>query len=302
MNNSPPRKIVMCYGKTQMTPGRYLEDALRAIGVHVDVFSEQIDFSELDLCAYEAVLFVETNRVVDVHNIQLVNLPKYYWITHGWNRLERNQAICSRYQPDYILVAQTKDLQKAFSEPVLFFPFALDEERFNCDVPLDTRNMDIGFVGSRVPKYVTRNHDLITLHEKFSQHYRLSLFSDQSGRAMAEIYNHSKIVYNHSPRELSHFNMRLFEGMGCGALVLTNDNPGQQEVFRDGHHYVIFDSQKDLLEKAEYYLTHLDQAQKIATQGRDYVLAHHTYKHRARQLLQMIDHHISLRGESHDPG
>ena len=75
--------------------------------------------------------------------------------------------------------------------------------------------------------------------------------------------------------------MRLFEGMGCGALVVSDLVPHQDELFRDGKHYVVYQGVDDLLEKLEYYLAHLEEAQQIASQGYHYLLSRHTYKHRA---------------------
>ncbi|MGG4398230.1 glycosyltransferase [Paenibacillus thiaminolyticus] len=37
--------------------------------------------------------------------------------------------------------------------------------------------------------------------------------------------------------------------MGCGALVLTDNIPEQSELFENGVHYVLYDSQEDMLEK-----------------------------------------------------
>src|SRR5690606_41847512 len=66
-----------------------------------------------------------------------------------------------------------------------------------------------------------------------------------------------------------------------------------------GKHYVVYQGVDDLLEKLEYYLAHLDRAQKIATRGHRYVLAHHTYAHRAKVLLQIIDRKSTRLNSSH---
>lgn len=45
----------------------------------------------------------------------------------------------------------------------------------------------------------------------------------------------------------------------------------------------------DLLEKIRYYLTYLDEVQKIATAGYEHLLGHHTYAHRAKELMDIIE-------------
>ncbi|WCF06610.1 glycosyltransferase [Paenibacillus thiaminolyticus] len=48
--------------------------------------------------------------------------------------------------------------------------------------------------------------------------------------------------------------MRIFEGMGCGALVLTDNTPEQSELFENGVHYLLYDSQEDMLDRARHVL------------------------------------------------
>ncbi|WP_020620719.1 glycosyltransferase [Paenibacillus daejeonensis] len=282
------QRILMCYNKTPITPGRYLEEALRAIGVHVDVHRQSIDFGKVDLSAYAAVLFAEGGTSVKVSNLNLVKLPKFYWVTHGSHRIDQNVQIAKKYQADYVLMAQFMKLSHRFSAETFFFPFALDQKYFNCSTPLKERDLAVGFVGSHVGGYESRDKDLSAIQKRFGGNYKLSLRSTPKGPELANVYSKSKIVYNQSPNYYKAFNMRLFEGMGCGALVLTNHNTDQDRVFEAGKHYVQYEKQEDMLDKIEYYLNHLDQAQKIANQGRAHLLNHHTYEHRAKYFMSLL--------------
>ncbi|WII40446.1 glycosyltransferase [Paenibacillus thiaminolyticus] len=42
--------------------------------------------------------------------------------------------------------------------------------------------------------------------------------------------------------------------MGCGALVLTDNTPEQSELFENGVHYLLYDSQEDMLDRARHVL------------------------------------------------
>lgn len=42
------KKIIMCYGRTRYTPGRYLEVGLRNIEVTKDLYEKSVDFSETE--------------------------------------------------------------------------------------------------------------------------------------------------------------------------------------------------------------------------------------------------------------
>lgn len=282
----------MCYGKTNFTPGRYLEDGLRAIGLTVDVYEQVIDFNKIDLTSYIAVLFVESPARPPIHvqNITQVTIPKILWIHHGENRLVTNMRLMTQYQPDLILMAHSLHLAKHFSIPVHFFPFAMANEIFNSNKPLLNRSTDISSVATLDSLYYQQRQKAIRLlKEQFKTNYQMSfhkrVFLDQ----LATTYSNSKIVLNHTADHIKSLNMRLFEGVGCGSLVLSDYVPKMEEIFTDGKHLVLFENHQDLLEKADYYLNHLEEAQIIASAGYRHLLSHHTYENRAHELLNIIE-------------
>jgi GT2 family glycosyltransferase/cytochrome c-type biogenesis protein CcmH/NrfG len=105
---------------------------------------------------------------------------------------------------------------------------------------------------------------------------------------MARTYSASRVIFNRSI--LNDINMRVFEALCSGSLLVTNDlaNNGQSELFHDGEHLVTYRDPEELLEKTAYYLGHEDVREVIAARGRKEVLARHTYRHRMEQLLASI--------------
>lgn len=286
------RKLLMCYGKTSFTPGRYLEDAFRNIGLKVDVYTSLIDFSKIALEEYMAVLFVESPSVpsVRVKQINLVNIPRVFWIHHGENRLTTNKTLAQRYQPDLILMAHSLHLADHFAAPVKFFPFAMAKDFFNDVTPLQNRLVDITSVGTLDPVlYQKRIRAVKKIKETFHEAYRLSFHKRVFLHDLAKTYGQSKLVINHAADTIKSLNMRIFEGIGCGSLMLTDKVPKLDTLLEDGKHFVLFDSHQDLLEKIEYYLTHVDEAQIIASSGYQHLLKYHTYEHRAKMLLNWIE-------------
>ncbi|WP_052400923.1 glycosyltransferase [Oceanobacillus jeddahense] len=286
------KKLLMCYGKTSFTPGRYLEDAFRNIGVKVDVYTSSIDFSKVALEEYVAVLFVESPSVpaVSVKQIDLVTIPKIFWIHHGENRLKTNKSLARLYQPDLILMAHSLHLANHFSAPVKFFPFAMATDIFNDHTPLQDRPVDITSVGTLDPVlYQKRIRAIKKMKETFHETYRLSFHKRVFLHDLAKTYGQSKLVINHAADTIKSLNMRIFEGIGCGSLLLTDIVPKLDTLLEDGKHLVLFDSHQDLLEKIEYYLTHVDEAQRIASAGYQHLLTYHTYEHRAKTLLSWVE-------------
>lgn len=281
--------LLMCYGKTPYTPGSYLERALKNIGTPVDTVEKEVDFAKIDLGKYKAILFVESpaRPPVVVANRNLVKIPVIHWIHHGENRLDTNLALVAAYRPDLLLMSHSLHLAPLFSTSVEFFPFGADPHIFRSDIPLPDRTVDIAFAGSHTSIYAERDANLRSMETSLSQR-NCSFRKRPYLEKLSELYGNSKIVFNQTADHIKTFNMRIFEGMGCGALVLTDDTPEQSRLFQDGKHYIIFNSTEDLLEKAQYYLEHLDEAAKIAAAGHKHVLKAHTYEHRARQLLELF--------------
>ncbi|MCY7484507.1 glycosyltransferase [Paenibacillus alvei] len=288
MRNRPER-ILMCYGKTPYTPGSYLERAFVRIGVHVDVIQDIVDFAAFDTGKYRAVLFVESPSLprVAIQNRERAQAPVFFWIHHGENRLADNLEMFRMYQPDALLMSHSLHLASSFSIPARFFPFGVDPYLFHSTIPYSQRHFDVSFVGARGHKiYTGRDESLRSIECNFQRQANLSLRKNVYLEELSDHYGNSKIVFNQTADQIKTFNMRIFEGMGCGALVLTDDTPEQSQLFEDKRHYVVYDSREDMLEKLRYYLSHPEQAAKVAAEGQQYVVRNHTYDHRARQVLE----------------
>ena len=285
-------RLLMCYNKTAFTPGRYLEDGLRNVGVEVEVRGSEVDFGALKPFQYDAVLFVESpaKEPVRVRDAGSVPVPKLFWIHHGRNRLAENVRLCEEYRPDLVLLAHSLELAPHFGVKARFFPFAMAADIFNCERPLRERKWDIAFAGNTSEGVYNRRRAILrAVREAFSGRASMSLYARVYLHKLAALYGNAKIVLNCAADGLSALNMRLFEGMGCGALVLTDLVEHQDEIFEDGKHYAVYRDVDDLIAKLEYYLSHLDEAQRIAAEGRRHLLSRHTYEHRARELCAIVE-------------
>lgn len=102
----------------------------------------------------------------------------------------------------------------------------------------------------------------------------------------AEIYGQSKVVFNISM--LDDLNMRTFEAMATGSMLLTNWIPTIEEHFEDGKHLVLYRTPEEMVEKARYYIEHDEEREKIAAAGYEEVMAKHTFKHRLDTMLEAL--------------
>jgi spore maturation protein CgeB len=72
---------------------------------------------------------------------------------------------------------------------------------------------------------------------------------------------------------------RLFEGMACGKMVLTDRLPeetGLSEMFIDGEDIVYYDEMFDCIEKMNYYNENEEERERIAHNGMMKVLHNYT--------------------------
>jgi GT2 family glycosyltransferase/2-polyprenyl-3-methyl-5-hydroxy-6-metoxy-1,4-benzoquinol methylase/tetratricopeptide (TPR) repeat protein len=106
---------------------------------------------------------------------------------------------------------------------------------------------------------------------------------------MAQAYSESKIVFNRSIK--NDINMRIFEAVACGSLLMTNalSENGLDELFRDGTHLATYTSSEELLDKLRYYLQHDEIRETIANMGMAHAHQAHTYGHRVVRILEAAE-------------
>src|SRR5262249_58432752 len=117
---------------------------------------------------------------------------------------------------------------------------------------------DVGFVGHTCPG--PRDELLALIRRAFPRHFVDRAFFDE----MARIYSASRVVFNRSIG--NDVNMRVFEAVACGSLLVTNDlaENGQAELFTDGVHLVSYREPGEMIEKIAYYVAHDEPREAIA--------------------------------------
>ncbi|MBL7057789.1 glycosyltransferase family 1 protein [Patescibacteria group bacterium] len=141
-----------------------------------------------------------------------------------------------------------------------------NKEYFN-NTGANHRDIDLSYVGSpkldRLAKirYLEKNNIRVMYGGgERQQHFSLEEY--------ANILKRSKITLSFSRATYSHvINARPFEAMLCGTMVLEELNFETPKLYTPFVDYVPYVSKADLLEKAKYYLSHIDEAKIIANNG-----------------------------------
>jgi 2-polyprenyl-3-methyl-5-hydroxy-6-metoxy-1,4-benzoquinol methylase len=115
-----------------------------------------------------------------------------------------------------------------------------------------------------------------------------------------KILNQSWICFNLSAAD--DLNMRVFETLACGTLLVSNVTTDMARFFREGVDYVSYRTPDEAIEKILYYLDNKDELAAIAESGHRAVQGH-TYARRLLQIFSEIGFEIpATEARRQDPG
>lgn len=89
----------------------------------------------------------------------------------------------------------------------------------------------------------------------------------------------------------SAMNLRLFEVLACGSLLLSDFVTEAAQHFDDGKHLLFWRNESELRQQAVRYAADIEAGRAIGEAGRKHVQSHHSYHQRAKQLLAVIAKH-----------
>ncbi len=151
-------------------------------------------------------------------------------------------------------------------------------------VPGLPRDIDVGFVGQMGAPGTDRHIVLSHVLKRFSTN---EIGRWQTPWEMGRIYSRSRIVFNKCIG--GDVNMRFFEAMASGALLVTDRiGNGLSELAEEGVHYVGYDTAEEAVAQIEHYLAHDADRERIAQAGQALLRERHTYDARLEQILRTV--------------
>lgn len=104
-----------------------------------------------------------------------------------------------------------------------------------------------------------------------------------------KVFYSSKININITLRSIeSGIPLRIFDIMSVGGFVLTNYQEEIPELFEEGKEIVTFKSPEELIDKADYYLSHDKARAKIGINGYKKVKSCYTYEHQLNKIISIL--------------
>lgn len=229
----------------------------------------------------------------------------YYCLPSGLTEIEI-PTVCFHFDT-YSNTSRRVRWSTLFDIPVVFHPGFEDQYRlaghafpltlahaaqldFYADECRD-KTYEVGWVGRmHGAPYGTRERLLPQLAREFRMN-RWDTY--HTLEETADVHRHSKIVVNIGRDDYPQdANMRVFETMAAGALLLTRLPTNLASLgFVDGEHFIGFREESQVIALVRRYLADESARARIARAARQLVLQHHTYDARVKSLLDFVGEH-----------
>ena len=266
--------------------GDHWIDGFRDAGCSVDVYGYN-QINELP-AGYDFYFFVELRYDPTTIPDHVHPRGMYCWDSHVTGIAQYEPCAANFDVAFFASKIDTIALQEKGYTNVHWVPEACNSHvhrNLEIERPYDTAFIGQQDVTNKKRKGQTRLQFLKHLEGNFNSFIGMRFY----GEAYAEWLNKAKLGFD---RPITYdIGTRLFEIAACGAVPLYPrlDMPsGIEELMEEGVHYVAYDDTiEDLNEKIKYYLEHDEERKQIALRAQTHVLASHTYKNRAEQILQI---------------
>ena len=184
---------------------------------------------------------------------------------------------------DFVFAAQRDGAERLKADGVdsaAWLPLACDP-RLHARQGLKER-YDVAFVGPLPPG--PRAELVETIRARWPKAFVGQRHFDESAR----VYSQSRVVFNRSLK--NDVNMRVFEALASGSLLVTNDleENGLNELFVPGVHLATYREPDELIATIERYLADDAERRLVGARGRQEALANHTYRRRMEDVLSAV--------------
>ncbi len=109
------------------------------------------------------------------------------------------------------------------------------------------------------------------------------------GEDLREVYTRSAFLLDiRPPQARTGLTQRIFDGGACGRPVLAEYSPELEIIFRPEDEFLYYRGIEEALEMKRRFIRDPRDAFRKAAKSRRRILAEHTYRHRAGEILRMV--------------
>ncbi|MDP8207691.1 MAG: glycosyltransferase [Candidatus Electryonea clarkiae] len=282
-------------------------------GLFTTLMAESVTARALDMKAQLVFFMAQSPATPHVlEELRSIGIPTAFWFVEDGSLFEYGKKIAPFF--DIFFHIQKGQFEKELLESgaryVHYLPMAADPEIHR---PLDlsieeksTFGSDISHVGAG---YFNRRHFFLGLLDHdfklwgndWDKAGILRKVLQREGERIStedcvKIFNSSKInlnlhssTYTEGVNPKGDFvNPRTFELAASGAFQIVDERSLLSDLFQPGKEIITFNNLTSCRDAINYYLSHEDEARKIASASRERVLKEHTYRHRMEEALGVI--------------
>lgn len=290
-----------------------LRDALSRCGVvtESDYMNEGLPGLKeraCNMCPDIFVLQIQDANVFTKHVIQILKEDHPYAQFISWNGDYHPDNL---YDPGYIEVMQLMDhagfavasiKNRYFHLGIKWFYWQIGYEESYGEPDKTTKRHDVVFLGNG---YSEQRQDLgrflhsyrgskidVGLYGSWPNGWSLgsNLYNFNAGR---KIYRAAKIAISDQqwPEATGYVSNRLFQAMAAGGCVVLQEYfDGMEEYLglKDGEHLLTWKTHDALDRRIEWCLQYPEESEEIARKGHEFMLKHHSFDVRVRELMNVL--------------
>lgn len=274
-------------------------------------------------------LFFYQNGIDTVHYLPLATNPERFpeidRVVPPGQEAEISFVGSLYTEPKHQLYARLKDitpytrgyLDALLQAQIRIYGYTFIEELLDGDILKDLKKAcpcPPNYDGVETQEYIYSNYFLlrqVTAMEReevlrrLSQKYPIQLYTNDPAYTCENCINHgpadydtemsrifygSKINLNITLRSIkTGIPLRAFDIMGSGGFLLTNYQEEFLDYFVPDEDFVYYSSMEELMDKADYYLSHERERSEIARNGYEKVKKEHTFENRIPILFRTME-------------
>ena len=234
------------------------------------------------------IVLVESAHALLPNGLETVNIPTitFQSDTYAYTRHRIRWSMLFDYAVVFHPGFETV-FRNAGHPRVIGWSHAADPELFSRQH--EQRTFEVGWVGrTDGPLYEDRRAVL----QNLLQHFRMNDCTRfHTPEELASVYCRSKIIVNVARDDYPQdANMRVFEAMASGALLITHVPSELTSIgFGENIHFVGYRRPSEVVELVRKFLNDESTRKRIAESARDKVLREHTYDIRVESLMRTVE-------------
>ena len=230
----------------------------------------------------DALLFIEGGtRLIFPRGMENLDCVTAWWALDPHLHLRQHLHLARLF--DVTFVAHLQFVSRFRDGEVHWLPAAVNARLYtSAEGP---RDIDVAYIGSQNRELHPERAKLLDL---IRSRYRNTFLGRADSSRIGEIYGRAKVVFNYSVR--SEVNIRYFEAMGAGAVLVTDRAPretGVEQLF-SSEDFLEYHDDASMFSAIDSVLGDEHKRERMGSRAQKHVLASHTYRHRAAKIVEIL--------------